>query len=297
MVSIVLIDIANEKGDQEISKHIIQLTNFSRLEDLNRCLFLECCALYYSLLIPLCSKKTTLMYFSLFLWNLLLCYTSVTPLFFWREGKQNSISYTICGCTIDLQNCVTMLAIFLFLSRQFLTSYMTYGALMQYLHRTAAYDSEFSFLVGIASSKLIRGYRPWWSFFYLVWFWEFESYVFDLLVWTEHFVEQSPEDLHKHIITFRNPVHAQEEATKRLAQLPRNNPKADSCHFYILVFGAQTDQYAHILATVLIWFLREEGKMSQFAVSLSQGLMVDVSVWSEKVESKVLQTRISSERL
>lgn len=183
--------------------------------------------------------------------------------FFWRGGKQNGISYTICGCTIDLQNCVTMLAIFLFLSRQFLISYMTYGALMQYLHRTAAYDSEFSFLVGIASSKLIRGYRPWWSFFYLVWFWEFESYVFDLLVWTEHFVEQSPEDLHKHIITFRNPVHAQEEATKRLAQLPRNNPKADSCHFYILVLGAQTDQYAHILATVLIWFLREEGKMSQ----------------------------------
>lgn len=42
---------------------MIQLTNFSRLEDLNRHLSLGFCTLCYILLIPLCSRKMNLMYF------------------------------------------------------------------------------------------------------------------------------------------------------------------------------------------------------------------------------------------
>lgn len=62
-VCIVLIVIANEKGDQGILKHILQLTNFSRLEDLDRCLSLGRCTFCYIPLIPLCSRKKNFMYF------------------------------------------------------------------------------------------------------------------------------------------------------------------------------------------------------------------------------------------
>lgn len=102
---IVLIVIANEKRDQGISKHILQLTNFSRSEDLSRC-----CTLFYIPLIPLCSRKKNLIYF------LSVSMASVTLLPFsnssWRWGNRDSISYAIYGCTIDLQSCVIMLANF-----------------------------------------------------------------------------------------------------------------------------------------------------------------------------------------
>lgn len=117
------------------------------------------------------------------------------------------------------------------------------------------------FLAGIASSELIRGYLPVWSFFGLVPAREFGFCTFDLFMWTEHFVEQCPEELHKYIITFRNAVHQQEKVTKRRAQLPaKKQSQSRFLAFPHTVFWANTDQCACILTSVLIWFLREEGK-------------------------------------